>query len=117
MAPGEPAWLAAMDRGAGGLLAHHGEQAAVVLAVVLGLIALGIYIPPRRVRFVLAAAAAVATVIWVAGENFGGLFTGAATDPSSGLVLVLLAAAYWPVRGTLPSPAAHDPAHSAAEAG
>jgi hypothetical protein len=34
--------------------------------------------------------------IWVLGENFGGVLTGQGTDPSTGLVLVLLAAAFWP---------------------
>ena len=35
--------------------------------------------------------------IWVLGENFGGLLTGQATDPNSGLLLILLAAACWPL--------------------
>ena len=35
--------------------------------------------------------------IWVLGENFGGLLTGQATDPNSGLLLILLAAAFWPL--------------------
>jgi hypothetical protein len=44
---------------------------------------------------VLIAAVAVAAVIW-AGQDFGGIFTGAGTDPNSGPLLALLAAAYWP---------------------
>ncbi len=38
----------------------------------------------------------VGVAIWVLGENFGGILTGQGTDPSTGLVLVLLAAAFWP---------------------
>jgi hypothetical protein len=30
-------------------------------------------------------------------EDFGGIFTGDGTDPNSGLLLVLLAAVYWPL--------------------
>ena len=40
----------------------------------------------------------LALVIWVFGENFGGLLTGQATDPNTGPLLILLAAAYWPLR-------------------
>jgi hypothetical protein len=36
--------------------------------------------------------------LWVAGEDFGGILTGHATDPNSGLLLVLLAAVFWPWR-------------------
>ena len=42
-------------------------------------------------------AAAFALVIWVA-EAFGGILTGTGTDPNTGLLLVLLAACYWPYR-------------------
>jgi hypothetical protein len=69
-----------------------------VLASELGVIALGIYLPPRGARAAVLLAAVVATAIWVVGENFGGVFAGSATDPNSGLLLVLLAAAYWPAR-------------------
>ena len=31
-------------------------------------------------------------------EGFGGLTTGQATDPNSGLLLILLAACFWPPR-------------------
>ena len=36
--------------------------------------------------------------IWVAGENFGGIFTGQGTDPNTGPMLVMLAIAFWPRR-------------------
>src|SRR5260370_41035521 len=52
--------------------------------------------PGRAARAVLVLAVAVAALIWVAGENFGGVFTGSGTDPNSGPLLALLAAAYWP---------------------
>lgn len=73
-----------------------GQQASAVLAVACEIIALGIFLPaaPARVAVILAIVASA--VIWVVGENFGAIFTGSATDPNSGLLLGLLAAAYWP---------------------
>jgi len=36
-------------------------------------------------------------VIWVAVQNVGGDLAGGATDPNSGLPVLLLALAYWPL--------------------
>jgi hypothetical protein len=96
MATGEPGWLAALDRGAATLLAGQGALAAAVLALVLCTIAGGIFLDAHWARAVVLLAFGVAFVIWVGGENFGGIFAGSATDPNSGLPLMLLAAAYWP---------------------
>ena len=98
MATGEPGWLAAVDRHTATLLAGHGGTVTAVLAIVLGGIALDIFLPPRGARVAVLLAAAVAAVIWVVGENFGGMSAGSATDPNSGPILMLLAAAYWPAR-------------------
>lgn len=98
MAGGEPGWLAGLDRGTASLLAGRGTSVSVLLAAVFGVIALGIFLPVRGARAAAALAAAAAVVIWVVGENFGGILAGSATDPNSGLLLVLLAAAYWPAR-------------------
>jgi hypothetical protein len=96
MAAGEPGWIAAIDHGAAALLAHHGPQVSAILAVVLEIVAVGVFLPAPAARGALIAAAAVALAIWVVGENFGAVFTGSATDPNSGPLLALLAAAYWP---------------------
>ncbi len=98
MAAGEPGWLASLDRGTASLLADRGTGVSVVLAVVFGVIAVGIFLPARGARAVVLLASVVALLVWVVGENFGGIFAGSATDPNSGLLLVLLAAAYWPGR-------------------
>jgi len=71
--------------------------AAILGAVLVG-IALGVFLPAAPARGVIALAIVVAVAIWVVGENFGQIFTGAATDPNSGPLLVLLAVAYWPTR-------------------
>ena len=42
-------------------------------------------------------ATAVFAVIWVAVQDFGGILAGGATDPNSGLLVILLALIYWPL--------------------
>jgi hypothetical protein len=96
MAAGEPGWVAWLDRGAASLLAGRGALVSAVLALLLATIAAGIFLPPPWARAVVLLAAAVAMAIWIVGENFGMIFAGSATDPNSGLPLLLLAAAYWP---------------------
>jgi hypothetical protein len=49
----------------------------------------------RFARPAILAAMAMSTIIWVA-EAFGGIFTGQGTDPNTGLLLILLAATFWP---------------------
>ena len=100
MASGEPGWVASIDRGAAALLAHHGLQASIVLAVMLAIIAIGVFLPAPAARAAVVLAIVVAAVIWIAGQDFGAIFTGSGTDPNSGLLLALLAVAYWPARTT-----------------
>jgi hypothetical protein len=97
MASGEPGWLASLDRNAANLVAGQGTTVAVILAVVLGLVAAGVFLPVPGARAALVLAGLVAAVIWVVGENFGGILSGSGTDPNTGPLLILLAAAYWPV--------------------
>ena len=82
------------------LTAAGGTRATVVtigLAAAFGLAAAGILIPATARSAVLVAALAAA-FIWVAGEHFGLLLSGSATDPNSGPLLLLIAAAFWPRR-------------------
>jgi hypothetical protein len=96
MTAGEPGWLAALDHAAASLLANQGALTSAALAMMLGVIAVGIFGPEPAVRAVVVLAGVVALVIWVIGENLGGILTGSGTDPNSGPLLILLAAAYWP---------------------
>jgi hypothetical protein len=96
MADGQPGWLAAVERNAASLVAGQGLAASVVLAAALALIAVGVYLPRPAARGALVLAMIVAAVIWVAGEAFGMILAGGATDPNSGPLLILLALAYWP---------------------
>jgi hypothetical protein len=98
MASGEPQWLASLDHSTARALADHGLEVSIALALLFVLIGVAVFAQSRVLRAALALAGLVAVVIWVVGEGFGGVFSGPATDPNSGPLLVLLAAAYWPVR-------------------
>jgi hypothetical protein len=98
MAGGEPSWLAALDRGAAGALAHHGLPASIALAVVLAAIAAGIFLPGPGARVTVVLAVAVSLVIWLVGQDLGEILAGNATDVNSGPLLALVALAYWPLR-------------------
>jgi hypothetical protein len=96
MAAGQPGWLAAIDNHLGAFLSQRGPAAAVVLAIVLTFVAVGVFLPRPAARAAVALAVATAAAIWL-GEGLGGILTGGGTDPNSGLLLVLLALAYWPL--------------------
>jgi hypothetical protein len=90
MAAGGPAWLASLDARAASVLGNR-----PLLAAILVLIAVGIYLPARRIRPVLVLAVALSVVLWLA-QDLGGLLSGSATDPGSAPLLALLALAFWP---------------------
>jgi hypothetical protein len=97
LATGEPGWLAGVDRAVAGTVGSHGPAIAIGLAVACLAIAAGV-LWPATTRPALLLSVVLALVIWVFGENFGGLLTGRATDPNTGPLLIQLAAAYWPLR-------------------
>jgi hypothetical protein len=108
----EPGWLTRIDVSSESFFLHHGTSAAIVLAVICLLVAAGVFLPPRFARATVVLAIVVFAVIWVAVQNFGGILTGAATDPNAGLLVIMLALTYWPLtnnRATA-SDVAPDPA-------
>jgi hypothetical protein len=68
----------------------------VVFTVAFGCAAAGAFFPATT-RAALITAAIAAALLWAAGEHYGAIFSGMATDPNSGPLLVLLAVAFWPV--------------------
>jgi hypothetical protein len=96
LSPGQPGWLAGLDRHAESLVVHRGLSVALAFAALCVVVALSAFLPVRATRAGVVLAVAAATVIWVVGQNFGLIFVGGATDPNSGPLLVLLALAYWP---------------------
>jgi hypothetical protein len=106
---GQPGWLAHLDGSTETFFLHHGTPAAVLLAVVCMVVAVGTFLPPRATQFTLVLAIAVFLVIWVAVQNFGGILAGSATDPNSGLLVILLALTYWPLTEIRPHVIAVEP--------
>ncbi len=94
---GQPGWLSRIDVSSAALLLHHGTTIAVLLAIVCLVVAAGVFLPPQATQFTIVVAIAVFTLIWLAVENIGGILSGGATDPNSGLPIVLIAVAYWPL--------------------
>jgi hypothetical protein len=102
LAAGEPGWIASIDHAAASAVGNHGTLVSVLLALACAAIAAGL-LSPATTKPALAAGMVIALVIWVIGENFGGIFTGSGTDPNTGPLLILLAVACWP-RGDMSEP-------------
>jgi hypothetical protein len=101
---GQPGWLGHIDKASEKFLLHHGTTAAILLAIVCVAAAVCVFLAPRATRVVLVLAVVVFGVIWVAVQNLGGILAGGATDPNSGLLVMLLALTYWPLSGERPPP-------------
>jgi hypothetical protein len=94
MQAGEPGWIRAMDGFASRVLAGHGAAASIVIAVLCTLAAIAVA-SGHLTRVAVIVAAILGAAFWAA-EDFGGIFTGQGTDPNSGLLLIVLAVAFWP---------------------
>ena len=96
MAQGQPSWYARFLTDLGNLFSTSGTQTAwilAILAVIVGLAPLFL----RRPGIVLLAGAVFAFLLWIAGQGLvGNLFTGSDTDPNTGPIVILLAAAMTP---------------------
>jgi hypothetical protein len=101
---GEPGWLAHVQLSVAHALGSGGGSVAVVCSVLSLVIGLGPLVS-RHTTVFLVAGAALALDYWVFGEAFGQIFTGLATDPNTGPLLVLLALALYPNRVPAASPA------------
>lgn len=103
-----PGWLNSLLRVGASAVAGRGETVSVILAVLLGIVAAGIFLPAPAARAVLVLAVVVSLAIWVFGEALGAVFSGQGTDVNSGPLLILIAAVYWPLRrrAAVPSAAA-----------
>jgi hypothetical protein len=88
-----PAQASALTAGAG----PHAAVITAVFTVAFTVAAVGVLVPAAT-RPALVIAIVTAAAIWAAGEHFGGITDGMATDPNSGPLLVLIAMAFWPLR-------------------
>jgi hypothetical protein len=116
LAGAEPGWIASADRAAAEAAGSHGTVITAAIAVVFVLVGAGV-LSRVTTRPALTLALVVAVVIWVAGENFGGIFTGQGTDPNTGPLLILLAAAFWPPGKNKTGLAGGSGSHRTAERG
>jgi hypothetical protein len=101
---GEPSWLAHFQLSVAHALGNGGVGVAVGGAALSFVIGLGPLISRHTTAF-LVLGAALALDFWVFGEAFGQPFSGIATDPNTGPLLVLLALTLYPNR---------DPVHKGA---
>ena len=97
---GQPGWLAHIDRSSESLFLHHGTTMAILLAIVCVVVAAGVFMPPKVAQATVALAIVVFALIWIAVQNFGGILAGGATDPNSGLPVIILTLLYWPLTET-----------------
>ena len=92
-ADGVPGWLASLHHLAGAVLSHGGSAPFIALVAVMALIGVaGLAGRPWRTAAAVAGAV-VATTFWVLGQNIGELYSGQATDPNTGPLIVLMALA------------------------
>jgi hypothetical protein len=96
MGNGEPSWIRVIDGTMAGGLDNHGAEVAIAVALVCAAVAVSPFFA-RTARPGVIAAVCLGAAIWLV-QDFGGIFTGQATDPGSGVLLVLLAATFWPIR-------------------
>lgn len=78
-----------------------GVVIALVLAAVSAVIGIGVA-AGWKTRPLLAVAIVLNLVFWVIPQGFGGILDGGATDPNSGLLFIVLAAALMPLLGGAP---------------
>jgi hypothetical protein len=96
MASGQPGWYSHFLTSLGNLFSTTGTQTAWILAVVSVFIGLGPLVV-RRPGWFLLAGSLFAFLLWISGQGLiGNVFTGSTTDPNTGPLIILLAAAMVP---------------------
>lgn len=93
-APAGAGWLSSLESALAAAAAGHGLVIAIAAACLSAFIGLAVLLD-RATRPALALAVLVAVFYFVAGQGVGGILTGSGTDPGSGPLLILLAAALW----------------------
>src|ERR1700722_15076431 len=116
-----PSWYASFLTHLGNLFSTSGTETAWILAAISVVIGLGPLVA-RRPGWFLGAGALVAFLCWIAGQGLvGNVFSGSDTDPNTGPLVILLAAAVVPTeiaaRAGGRSPAADIVRRSPAAAG
>lgn len=96
MTDGVPGWYAHFLNSVANLFSTTGTLTAWILAAISVVIGLGPLVA-RRPGWFLGAGALLSLLMWVLAQGFlGGVFTGTGTDPNTGPLVILLAAAMVP---------------------
>ncbi len=96
MADGVPGWYGHFLTNLGNLFSTTGTETAWILAVIAVVVGLGPLVA-RRPGWFLGAGALFAFLMWIAGQGLvGNVFSGSDTDPNTGPIVILLAAAMVP---------------------
>jgi hypothetical protein len=96
MADGVPGWYAHVLTSLSNLFSTTGTQTAWILAAICVAIGLGPLVA-RRPGWFLAAGALLSFLMWLAAQGLvGNVFSGSSTDPNTGPLVILLAAAMVP---------------------
>jgi hypothetical protein len=90
-APSGVRWLSGIMSSAAHGATGRGTAIALALAAVSACIGVGV-LYGWHARFFLGLAIGVSAAYWVVGQGLGGIFTGQATDPGTGSVMIVIAA-------------------------
>jgi uncharacterized membrane protein len=89
-----PSWLGTIDRGSASVTNSAGATGVALIVAVELAIGLLAFSRSRLGSAALYAGMVLATVYWAVGQSFGELFSGQATDPSTGPLVIVLALAF-----------------------
>lgn len=90
---GVPGWLVTAHRAADSALGHGPTAWYVVLVVLMVIVGVAGLVPGASRQVAVVIGCVLAVSFWVFGQNLGELYSGQATDPNTGPLLVLMAVA------------------------
>lgn len=99
----EPRWILDLNEALSHAAARAGLPLVIAIALLEAVIGIGVFTPRFRRGF-LTAGMVLAAAYWCIGQQFAGLFTGAASDIGTGPLVILLAWSLWPRASTRSAP-------------
>jgi hypothetical protein len=88
-ASGAPAWLGSINSHAAILVSDSQLWLVVALALVMAAIGIGAFMPDYIRRRALYVGMSLSLIFWIVGQDFGAFYSGLATDPNAGPLLIL----------------------------
>lgn len=99
---GEPSWLGSLDQASARFASAHGVGLTAMLVVLELSFASAALVQGIWRRRLIMGALFTLPILWLAGENLGGLLTGSATDPGAMPLYGFLAIGLLPLRSVRP---------------